>query len=127
MPSSTTSPRPPLWIMALVLLCLASSAWDFFTGLQRTGGVDADFALSVLQLALLAASAIGLWRMRKWGAIAFLAAILIGALIRLPMAIMQTPAYLAHWPFCCTMSLTLAFYAAILIGLFRLWRLGTLQ
>ena len=101
----------------------ASDLWDTFQG---AADAPINMTLALVEPALLLASAIGLWHLRKWGVVALLAAELSWLLTRVPLALVLTPTYRGYLPFWCSTTFFATIHVAIFIGLLRLWRRGQL-
>jgi hypothetical protein len=120
-PPTTTSPRP-LWLTLFIVITLLSAISDLWTAFRLAEGAPLNILLSAIQTALLLTSAVGLWRMRRWGVSAFAAGVAVWLLIRLPLQLAAAPVYFKSSALWCMVTFALALYAAVFVGLVRLWR-----
>ena len=124
---ATAIQKRPSWLTALIVLSVLSVPTDLWTSLQRAQEFPAQFVLALLQSTLMLASAVGLWRMRKWGLVSLAATVLVWLLIRTPLFLAQTPVYLPQTSFWYATACTSALYAIVFVALARLRRSGRLS
>ncbi len=125
-PPYAPAPGRPGWITLVIVLTWADVAFNLWSMRAGPLAFTVDFALVVLQMSLLIGSAVGLWQMKKWGAVLFAIGVLVYPLIIVPIAIIRLPAYLQSRPMWCLLAVDVVIYALIFRAFVRMSRDGIL-
>ncbi len=127
---ATAKPRRPIWLTILIILTLisaASAVYEFLYVNRPLGGAAFYPALTLAVSAVLVASAVGLWLMKKWGAILFVIGSLAGLIAWIALIAQAAPIYLVSPAFRCLVAGYLLVYGLIFRAFWRMAHDGRLS
>lgn len=127
-PAAPTKGRPG-WITLLIVFTVigaASSVWDTWDPSRPLGGYAFYPLWTLVVSGVLLASAVGLWKMKKWGAILYVVAISASLLSWVGFIVLGTPSYLSTSAFRCVLVSYLAVNGLIFRAFWHMSRTGLL-
>jgi hypothetical protein len=119
-------PRRPGWITLVIIFVVLSSADSLWNFPGQVGRAPLQASISLVEAIVSLAAAVGLWRMKAWGAVLFAAGAVLSLLVLLPLQVLQTPIYLKSPALPVVVIVQLVLYFLIFRGLWFLWRDGAL-
>ncbi len=125
-PPSAPAQGRPAWITLVIVLWLADAAFNLWNMRAGPLAVNVDFALFVLQMSLLIGSAVGLWQMKRWGAVLFAVRFFLYLLVIMPISVFRFPAYLQSGALWCPLVASILIYGLIFRAFVRMSRDGIL-
>lgn len=114
-------PLRPGWVRVLAFLILLAAVSHFMQSLLALAQSPLVLGLALLLDALLAAAGVGLWQLKKWGAVCFLLAALASLIYFVLYTIVPGNAQPPASAFWCVLVGALAVYGLVIFGLRRLW------